>query len=880
MLRLLIRLILRGLLHLRYSIEITGRKKVAEKGSRGILFLPNHPALIDPVILTTVLNKKFRPRPLADAGQVNRRFIRKIVNLTRPIIIPDLFTYGRSGRDVVVSALEEIVNGLKQGDNLIIYPSGRLYRGYREEIGGNSAVERIIKEMPDVRIVLVRTTGLWGSSFSRADGKIPTIKRHLKKYLFSVLANGIFFVPRRKVLVELIEPENLPRQAGRLEINNYLEQFYNEKATPNTYVPYFWWQGRNPKTLPEIKADKISGDAQLVPESTKKLVIDYLERLTEISGIRIKDRLAGDLGIDSLSMIEVMVWLENEFGMPQEDMEALHTVGDCLLAAYGKSIGRKLSELKSVSKAWFENSSKRPLFIHRGETIAEAFLNQAKSDPARVLIADQIIGTVNNQDIVMRIMALKPQLERLSGKNIGIMLPPGVIACLSYLTALFAGKTPVMVNWTMGEKMMIHCLKQAGVEHIVTARAMIEKLRSQGLNYSRIDTNWFFLEDAAKNITLKEKISSLVKSRISWGSLYHTNISDTAAILFTSGSEAYPKGVPLSHENILANLKDFADILTIYDNDRLLGMLPPFHSLGLSGTVVLPLCMGIKTIYHSNPTEAAILGRLIGAYKVSLLIGTPTFLNGIIRASSPEKLKHLRLIFTGAEKCPDYVYDALHEICPKAVMCEGYGVTECSPLISVNHDNDPKQGTIGKVLPSIDYAIVHPETGLLEKTGNPGILIVRGPNIFSGYLKDTAVSPFVEFEGKEWYSTGDLVREDASGVLTFCGRLKRFIKLGGEMISLPAIESALNNHFPAEDDKGPVLAVEATPSEEHPEIVLFTTLQIEREEANRIIREEGISALYNIRRLVKVEGIPVLGTGKIDYRQLKEGLNTTCNGSA
>ena len=874
MLRLLIHLILSALLRLRYSIEITGLEKIAEKGNRGILFLPNHPALIDPVILTTLLNKKFAPRPLADADQINRLMIRKIVKLTRPVIIPDLFIYGRNGRDIVVRALKEMVTGLKKGDNLIIYPSGRIYRSYQEEIGGNSVVERIIKEIPDVRIVLVRTTGLWGSSFSRSDGKIPTIKRHLKKYLFSVLANGIFFVPRRKVIVELIEPEDLPRQADRLKINSYLEQFYNEKAAPNTYVPYFWWHGRKPRVLPEITANKIIGDPHLVPEATRKLIIEYFKKLTGISEIRIKDRLAGDLGIDSLSMIEVMVWLENEFGMPQEDMEALHTVGDCLLAACGKSIGRKILEIKPISKGWFKNPSNRPLFIHRGETIAKAFLNQVKSDPARILMADQISGIISNRNIVMKIMALKPQIEKLSGKNLGIMLPPGVAACLAYLTTLFAGKTPVMINWTMGEKMMRYCIDQAGVEHIVTARALMEKLRNQGLDYSKIDINLFFLEDAAQNIKLKEKISALIKSRVFLGSLYHSKISDTAVILFTSGSEADPKAVPLSHENILTNLKDFAGVLTLYDNDRLLGMLPPFHSLGLSGTVVLPLCMGIKTIYHSNPTEAAMLGRLVEAYRVSILIGTPTFINGIIRASSPEKLQHLRLLFTGAEKCPDYVYDALHKTCPKAVMCEGYGVTECSPLISVNHDDDPKQGTIGKVLPSIEYAIIHSETGVLEKAGNQGLLLVRGPNLFSGYLNDAKISSFVEFEGKKWYSTGDLVREDESGVLTFCGRIKRFIKLGGEMISLPAIESVLNNHFPSEDDKGPVMAVEATPSEELPEIVLFTTLKIEREEINRVIREEGLSALHNIRRIVKVDTIPVLGTGKTDYRQLKKSLNS------
>ena len=258
MLRQLICLVLSALLRLRYSIEISGLEKIAEKGSRGILFLPNHPALIDPVILTTLLNKKFAPRPLADADQVNRRIIRKIVGLTRPVIIPDLSTYGRKSRNVVVSALKEVINDLKKGDNLIIYPGGRIYRGCREKIGGNSAAERIIKAIPDVRIVLIRTTGLWGSSFSRASGRIPTIKSNLKKHLFSVLANGIFFIPRRKVTVELIEPADLPRQADRQEINNYLERFYNAKAAPNIYVPYFWWQGKQSKAkvLPEINPNK------------------------------------------------------------------------------------------------------------------------------------------------------------------------------------------------------------------------------------------------------------------------------------------------------------------------------------------------------------------------------------------------------------------------------------------------------------------------------------------------------------------------------------------------------------------------------------------------------------------------------------------------
>jgi long-chain-fatty-acid--[acyl-carrier-protein] ligase len=190
-------------------------------------------------------------------------------------------------------------------------------------------------------------------------------------------------------------------------------------------------------------------------------------------------------------------------------------------------------------------------------------------------------------------------------------------------------------------------------------------------------------------------------------------------------------------------------------------------------------------------------------------------------------------------------------------------VTECSPILSLSDEHDPRPGTIGKPLPSVEHVVLDLDTGGPAGPGQQGLLLVRGPSVFAGYLHYDGESPFMAFEGQQWYRTGDLVSEDADGVLTFRGRLKRFVKLGGEMISLPAVESVLERHFLAENqaEAGPVLAVQATADEEHPELVLFTTLATDRETVNRAIREAGLSGLHNIRRVIRVDDLPLLGTG-------------------
>jgi len=240
----LLGLLIRGLLWLRYGIEVSGLDAVRRRGTGRILFLPNHPSLIDPVMLVTLLHRHFHARPLAFEGQINRPVIGYLTRRIRTIAIPDLHQAGRPGLQIIARAIEDIIAGLRQHDTFILYPAGRACRTGSEELRSNSAVERIVRAVPDVRIVLVRTAGLWGSAFSWADGTEPMIGAILKKAVLYILANGIFFCPRRHVHITFVEADSLPRNAGRKEINRYLEDFYNQGVQPKTYVPYYWWRGR------------------------------------------------------------------------------------------------------------------------------------------------------------------------------------------------------------------------------------------------------------------------------------------------------------------------------------------------------------------------------------------------------------------------------------------------------------------------------------------------------------------------------------------------------------------------------------------------------------------------------------------------------------
>ncbi len=861
----------RVLLSLRYRMTVRGLEEVARRGRTGILFLPNHAALIDPVIMVALLYTRFAPRPLADEHQVARTAFGRIALLFGSRTLPNFERQGAGARERIRAVFAGLVGDLRAGDNLLIYPAGRIKRGYLEDLGSASGTELLVRSVPEARIVLVRHNGLWGSGFSMAaTGRMPDFGAALWQGIKGLLASGLVFMPRRPVTIEFVEPDDFPRHAGRAAVNRYLERFYNDGAARNTYVPYSIWERRGVEVRPEPEYRRPDADASAVPGATRDLVLAHLRDESGRPDIVLKDQLNRDLGMDSLAVAELVAWIEREFGFSVGSPESLVTVADVVLAAAGRGISAAPADVRPAPAAWWANRvSRARVEIPPGATIPEVFLAQARRRPDQPLLLDQSSGVRTYRDLVTAILILKPLLERVTGSHVGIMLPASVGASVFLLASQFAGKTPVMVNWTTGMRTIRHSLELLGVSRVITARALVAKLATLGVDLTDIEDRFWFVEDLLGGLTTRQKLSAGLKSRFTWKGLEDAAPPEHAVVLFTSGSEALPKAVPLTHRNLLTNARDMLPRGEIVEGDVILGMLPPFHSFGLTTNVVLALCAGIRTAYHPIPTESAVLARLIETYGATVLIGTPTFLAGIVRVAEDRQLATLRLVVTGAERCPDSLYEVLGRRWPRMTVLEGYGITECSPVVSVSPLSAPVAGSIGLLLDSLTGAVVDLPLTRRVAPDETGLLLVRGPSVFPGYLHHEGESPFVRFEGETWYRTGDLVRQDTRGVLYFEGRLKRFIKLGGEMISLPAIESVLLALAPTQDG-GPSLAVEAIGDPDSPDVTLFTTVPIDRAAANAAIREAGLSPLHHIRQVIRVDELPVLGTGKTDYRRLKE----------
>lgn len=868
---------LRLLLSLRYRITATGLEAVHGPGP--ILFMPNHPALIDPIIVYSLV-ARYAPRPLADERQMEGPMGRLAAKALHAVLIPDAMKDGAMARQGVAAGMQAVLDALRGGDNVLLYPAGRIYRSASESLGGNSGAALIMQKMPEVRVVLVRTTGLWGSSFSYgATGKAPHFGHALLRGALAVCANLLFFTPRRAVSVEFAEAADIPRNGDKRELNAWLEQFYNKAERPAQAIPRFFWQGSKARTLPAVAPRRVQADAD-IPAALREAVYAALREASGLPhdhALTEAMTLGGDLGLDSLALMDLALNLETAHGKSIPSLELLVTVHDCLLAACGL-LGEADVEAPAPA-GWFAPAAAKMFAVpDKAATIADAFLAQVRAAPGQPLLADRA-ALRSRRDILLGALILARRLQRLPGERLGIMLPAAPAVVTVWLAAQLAGKTPVLFNWTVGEANLRHCIRITGVSHILSASPLQERLERQGTPLSTLPVQWVLLDKLAATLSMGEKLCGALKARLLRNFRKYA-IPQTAAVLFTSGSESLPKAVPLSHANLLSNARDITAVLHLAPDDSVLAMLPPFHSFGLMVNIVLPLSLGIRAAFHPNPTEPGPLAALMCDYKLTLMASPPTFLGAVLdRAAGTENLASLRYAFVGAEKCPEHVYQAFAGLCPQAALCEGYGITECSPVVSVNRPGNIQPGTIGHAMPSVTLALVREENGSIlarAKAGQTGMLLVRGPSIFGGYLGD-APWPFVAFEGHIWYRTGDLASMDETGRMTFRGRLKRFVKIGGEMISLPQIETVLLEVFGKRSDapqEGPALAVEATPEETGAAIVLFTPMPLSLAEVNAALRAAGLSSLYAVKRIATVAAVPLLGSGKTDYRALADSLKT------
>ena len=381
-----------------------------------------------------------------------------------------------------------------------------------------------------------------------------------------------------------------------------------------------------------------------------------------------------------------------------------------------------------------------------------------------------------------------------------MLLPASVAADLVFFSLHVAGKLPVLLNWTTGPANLAHAVATLNIRHVVTSRKLIDRLGIQvpGAEYA-------FLEDLRASVGRREAVTALLASYLFPSSflrdLPRPGIDEPAVVLFTSGSENVPKAVPLSHGNLIHNVRASLAVLQATRADAMLGFLPPFHSFGLTGTVIAPILSGFRVVHHPDPTDARGLVRTAAAYQTSLLVTTPTFLSYMLTVAAPEDLRALRIVITGAEKCPESLFARTRELAPQATILEGYGITECSPVVSGNWPGRIKPGTVGQPVDGVEVCVVHPESRHLLPANTTGLLLVRGPSIFQGYLNYDGPDPFVEVAGKRWYVTGDLVELDSENYIHFRGRLKRFLKVGGEMVSLPALEEPFPHAVPAHRER-------------------------------------------------------------------------------
>jgi acyl carrier protein len=867
--------IYRFFLSLRYSVEITGTEVLREKGAKFIL--PNHQALIDPQLMFAHLYRYITVVPVVTESFYNNPVLNKLFKASGAVPVSDLST-GSRDINVLNTIFENVTAALKNGENVLLYPSGQIAGQGYEKIFNKQSAWTVVNSLPEnTRVIGVRINGLWGSMWSRAwAGKTPDFFKTFLKGVFYIFANLIFFVPKRKVTIELddiTEEAKINAKENRLAFNSFLEKFYNKNGEePVNFLKHYFYFPRSKRQLPE----KIAGSAEEVksftpyvesdiPEEIFEQITDIIIRETNLNKreIKITSNLTLDLNVDSLMLVTIIAAIEKQFEViSQLEPALIKTVEDLCRIAMGFGV---IDETLKPSYLHIHKAPFTEIKIDKTKNIVELFLETFSSNKDEYFAYDKIMGTTTRKEFLLKAMVLSKIIRKeVKGKEVGIMLPALQSTTLLVISSYLAGKVPVMLNWTVGKNVMEHCVKTVDLKQILTARSFYTKI--ENLLPESVKQKCIFFEQKVSEIGIATKLSGLISYLLrTKPKIKH---DDTAVILFTSGSESLPKAVPLTHRNIVSDLWGGFSLISIKTDIMLLAFLPPFHSFGFTVLTIFPLLSGVKTAYSPDPTDSRELLKILNHTRVNTILGTPTFLKQLINVTSHAEMKLIKLAISGAESMPPSLTEKFYQKCHKgALLLEGYGITECSPIITINTLEKQKENSVGVFINGVEHLIVDINTNEPVNQGEQGMILVKGDNVFKGYPDKSISSPFVKVGEDEYYKTGDLGYVDKEGYLYITGRLKRFIKIGGEMISLPAIENALLKKYGSEEQT--VLAIEGTDTTQPPQIVLFSTIGMDLTEINLYLKQSGFSNLIKINRIIHLDEIPLLGTGKTDYKILK-----------
>lgn len=818
-------------LSLRYRIHYQGVENIEGKGS--VLILGNWTSQLDPLI--TILGVKQSVTPLIYENTVSASWLRNLMaKVFNAFFLPPYTDRGRSFYS------KRLLMGLKKAPlkgSLLVYPKGKM-----------SPLLYEIFQVEQKRVIFVHIKGMGGSDFTDKP-------MDWKGYLLLILKNLVFFMPKRQVEVIFSEsPPDFPFAESSEQMNRYvLGQLSKTRDHAIPHIPYCFWQAK------ENVVDK----RQEVTESVYK----ELERLSfhPMTKIAPEMDLYEDLGLDSLDVTELIVFLEHRFQKKGHFFD-LRTVEDVIATAIENKGGDRGSRMRQAGleaphKAWKDITKRASIMFPIGETLPELFLQSCDRLGSALASVDpiEVLSYTRLKTLVIGVVGF---CQKLPGKHVGILLPSTNDFNVVTLALMMAGKIPAPLNWTLGLSHLEEALELGEIQVVLSSAPILDTLPFDLSDV--LAEKIMLIEELKEKLTVKDRQVALQIARGDAASVIRDlNLGarkgdDIAVLLFTSGTEKKPKGVPLSHKNLIATQKAALKGVDFSPADVLLGILPPFHVFGFSLTHLFPLMIGCRVMLHPNILDLPAIASQIEKWEASVICTAPTFLRALLSLATSEQLRSVRYFIVGAEKTPESLFE--HVLPPQKVI-EGYGMTECSPLLTLNRITSFRQG-VGFPVEGVEIRLVDPTTYHPIPEGEVGVILARGENIFKGYLNGDR--PFVQFNEKEWLITGDTGYLDASGALHLSARLTRTIKIGGEMISLPAIEKVLQQEL--KSDQVAVLAKEDEDGLIH--LVLYCTLGVTLERINQILRQAGFSNLLRIKEIHILSQLPLTATGKINYPQL------------
>jgi acyl-[acyl-carrier-protein]-phospholipid O-acyltransferase / long-chain-fatty-acid--[acyl-carrier-protein] ligase len=491
----------------------------------------------------------------------------------------------------------------------------------------------------------------------------------------------------------------------------------------------------------------------------------------------------------------------------------------------------------------------------------QQFVRIAKKQGDKLAIIDKTTDKrVTYSKALIASLILSSKFEKYDKGFLGIMVPTSAGCALASVATLMSGRIPVMINYSTGaEENAKYAQKKCKFKTIITSRALLEKIKCPVLD------GMVMLEDIMESISTAEKLKAALISALPAGLILNIihkgEMNDTAAVLFTSGSEKDPKAVQLTHLNLVSNIESFSSHIKISGEDVMLANLVFFHVFGLTVNLWVSFYHGMTMITYANPLDFQTVSTIAREEKPTIMVGTPSFFWGYLHKSEPGDFKTLRLMVAGADKCPDALRDGYKKK-HGVTLLEGYGATETSPVISVNSLEFNKPGSTGKVIPNVKVRIENFETGDECKTMEVGKILVKGDLVMKGYYEDAELTTEALVDG--WYNTGDMGYLDNDGYLWHAGRFKRFVKIGGEMVSLVKVENTLEKFLPTGVS---CCVVDVNDEVRGSSIIATVTIEVNKSE---ILKKMG-AELPNIalpKQFIVIKDLPMMSTGKIDFRSV------------